>query len=412
MLLLIQFWKASCPTFAAEPNAARQPSVYPARLVFRQRDLLETANHSLGSANIHVPCLIANIPNTPCAVAERLLGRVSPLLLLLLVPQLLHSSSSKLRGLMVSTRQKSASICWLESMQQAARLPDGVVMQRLDCCCRAACLDSIDPQQWSMGTCSSTFADLDRLRRVSTAFNQRISHNTDFLQLLCCEKLRALERKTWGKRGRLNQKKLPASFTLPFLSAASSADCITHARFHLLKTPKSPQHLQVEARHKDSTPSQVSRRKAAARCWLKSSVIATELSIAAQRAANIGHGRASQFSASSVSCTALLQQTAQVAHLTPLCLLAAFCLSAPVTCLLAQVLQLLQLMCYLEGRITGMLYIIAWRRNSSPTDWIDRITTGARNITHPVPVRTFERDEWVGLYPDNQQFVTRLAPRA
>jgi hypothetical protein len=163
-------------------------------------------------------------------------------------------------------------------MVMACKLPDEVVSQILDCCCNAARLDHIDLHAWSTASCSDTFANLDRLRRVSKAFNERISCSPAFLQLLRCEQLRAFERNTWTGKGSLSQKKLPKFFTLPFAATqqgassstspqASSSNSsgtgssgtagVSKARFHIRKFPKHPQWFVVEAQHKDSTPEQV-----------------------------------------------------------------------------------------------------------------------------------------------------------
>jgi hypothetical protein len=109
------------------------------------------------------------------------------------------------------------------------------------------------------------FADLDKLRLINTAFNERISANPAFLQLLACERLRALERLTWTEGGTCNQRKLPKSFSLQFASpkddgsssSSSSTTTVSSARFHIHKQHQSPQFLEVEAKHNDSTPEQV-----------------------------------------------------------------------------------------------------------------------------------------------------------
>lgn len=157
---------------------------------------------------------------------------------------------------MVSTRRQHTSEAWITAMQSAAKLPAEVVACIVDCCCAAASLDSIDPQTWASASCSSTFTGLDRLRRVSKAFNERISTHPAFLQLLQCERLRAFERLTWTDRESLSQKKLPKSFTLQF-PASSTDKCTSTATFHIHKAPKHPRWLVVEARDADSTPAQV-----------------------------------------------------------------------------------------------------------------------------------------------------------
>lgn len=178
---------------------------------------------------------------------------------------------------MVTTRRKAESAAWLDAMQTVAKLPDDVVLQIsrnwLDNCCAAASLEGIEPQAWANESCSTVFADLDKFRRISKAFNERISANPAFLQLLVCERLRALERLTWTEGGSWTPKKLPKSFVLQFPNpqdhgssssseggsnvSSSSSSSVSSATFHIERCHQSASQCFVEARHTDSTPAQV-----------------------------------------------------------------------------------------------------------------------------------------------------------
>jgi hypothetical protein len=73
--------------------------------------------------------------------------------------------------------------------------------------------------------------------------------------------------------------------------------------------------------------------------------------------------------------------------------------------LYVQVLELLRLMCHVQGRVCAMMYVLRIDKQRSPADWQNQITLGAQAIKSPVAVNTAAADDWVRFYPDSKQFV-------
>jgi hypothetical protein len=75
------------------------------------------------------------------------------------------------------------------------------------------------------------------------------------------------------------------------------------------------------------------------------------------------------------------------------------------TFLWLQVLELLQLMCHVQGRACAMMYVLRIDKQRSPAGWQRQVTSGAQAIKSPVGVNMVAADDWVRFYPDSKQFV-------
>lgn len=137
------------------------------------------------------------------------------------------------------TRRKAQVLAWDNVIAAAAELPREVHMHILS----------------AIVSSTSSLSELDNLRRVCKAWNDTISIHEVFLRMLRLEKLCALERKAWGKSSSasLNNKRLPASFNLPF-----RGDCgVVNVLFRIIKSYKRPSLFAVEAKHSHATAQQV-----------------------------------------------------------------------------------------------------------------------------------------------------------
>lgn len=80
-------------------------------------------------------------------------------------------------------------------------------------------------------------------------------------------------------------------------------------------------------------------------------------------------------------------------------------------CATAQVLELLQLTCYLQGRVCSMMYVVRIDSKHSPADWLDLITAGAQQLQPPLAVNMVKSDDWIRFYPASKQFVHMVRVR-
>lgn len=145
----------------------------------------------------------------------------------------------------MQTRRKSRSDAWIAQLSGAAELPLEVqqhILQHV----LAGTVAAAD-------AAAAAFRQLDRLRRVSQQWNHTISCSPPFLALLRAEKFCSMERRAWDHTQR-NSKRLPSSFTLPFLNDSSGTIC--NVQFKVNKTYKRASAFVVEAKPSTLTPQQ------------------------------------------------------------------------------------------------------------------------------------------------------------
>lgn len=138
------------------------------------------------------------------------------------------------------TRRRAQVNAWNDGLLAAAELPHEVHMHIL-----SAIISS-----------TSSLPQLDKLRLVCKSWNANISLSEVFLGMLRAEKLCALERKAWGKTRSMSpdKKRLPASFTLPFLSSDHQ---IVSVPFRINRSYKRASLFVVEADRSHATAQQV-----------------------------------------------------------------------------------------------------------------------------------------------------------
>jgi hypothetical protein len=76
-----------------------------------------------------------------------------------------------------------------------------------------------------------------------------------------------------------------------------------------------------------------------------------------------------------------------------------------------QVLELVRLMCFVEGRVCGMLYLTTINKKHNPADWQQQIISGAKAMKLPVVIDMDAADGCVLLHPKNNRVAySKAAP--
>jgi hypothetical protein len=262
----------------------------------------------------------------------------------------------------MQTRRRAQAEAWIAQLEGAAELPSEVqqvILQHTIATVAAAAPVS----DASVPATGKSFAQLDSLRRVCKRWDGIISSSPAFLDLFWTEKLCSLERMAWT-RSHVNNKRLPSSFSLPYLQHKSSS---------------SNSSLQDCSRQlQDSSHSTGSSSSSSSDTHCLWEVVNVRFKL------NKSHKRAALFVAE----------------------------PNPRTCSPQQAVALLHKMCELEGSKMAMLLLLQCPADT-PQDWLQQLKAGAAAIHSPTTLNVFQRaDGVVFLHPKNEQHKCYLKPRS
>jgi hypothetical protein len=259
----------------------------------------------------------------------------------------------------MQTRRRAQAEAWIAQLEGAAELPSEVqqvILQHIIAAVAAAAPVS----DASVPATGHAFAQLDGLRRVCRLWSAIISRSPAFLDLLWTEKFCLLERMAWT-RLQISSKRLPSSFSLPYLQ--------------------------------DTKITSNSLQESSSRCT--TGACGSRSSMAVQACADSKHHI--------VNVRFKIDKSYKRAALF-------VCEPNPSSCTAQQAVAVLQKMCELEGTKMAMLFLLQCPAGS-PEEWLQALKAGAAAISTPTTVIAVEPAEGgVLLHPKNEQHTFGISP--